>query len=302
MKPVKKVYVIPLMTVEESDKWAGRTLKPQDCKQVFTEDVDVHDKETGKCLAKFRKGVIAPNVQRIAFNNLLPAAKATDSRPTANGAAEDGRASQFRIKKDGSISKQVVAIGEKINSGVAGYFDRTPRPGFQHCRLTAFNRHHLEKFKAAYPIMKLVDNYYEALMPSYYKKQRAVADSTSKDFLIHGTAFTTLTVNKNYPTAVHKDAGDFKGGFGNLVALRKGKFDGCFFTFVRWGIGFDMQNGDLLMCDVHEWHGNTPMEKGDKNAIRLSLVMYYRENMDKCGSMAEELERVKRRKKGDKLN
>jgi hypothetical protein len=302
MKGVKKVYVKPIMSVEESDKWAGRMLKAEDCKQVFNEDVDVYDKETGRCLAKFRKGVIPANVQKVAFENLLPAAKATDSRPTANGKSEDGRASKLRVKKDGTISKQVVARGEKINSGVAGYFDRTQRPGFQHCRLTAFNRHHIDKFKAAYPIIKLVDSYYASLMPEYYKKQRGTADKTSKDFVIRGTAFTTLTVNKNYPTAVHKDAGDFKEGFGNLVALRKGKYEGCYFTFVRWGVGFDMQNGDLLMCDVHEWHGNTPMVAENKKVVRLSLVMYYRENMGKCGTMAEELERVKRRKKGDKLN
>ena len=126
-------------------------------------------------------------------------------------------------------------------------------------------------------------------------------DSTSEDFVIPGTSFTTVTVNKNYRTAVHKDSGDFKGGFGNLVALRKGYFEGGVICLVRWGIGFDLQNGDLLLMDVHQWHANTPLKLVDPKAVRLSLVMYYRENMIKCGTAKQELKKVKNRKKGDKL-
>jgi hypothetical protein len=56
------------------------------------------------------------------------------------------------------------------------------------------------------------------------------------------------------------------------------------------------------LVDVHQWHGNTPLIKEDKNATRLSLVMYYRENMIKCGTMEEEIKRAKTRKHGTKLN
>lgn len=287
------------MTVEESDQYAGAILQESDCKLLINYDADVYDAESGKCIAKFRKGVIPGNVQRVAYENLLPAATATDSRGVAGGKdEEDGLTSQYRKRKDGTLSKQSIAKNF-VNSGIAGYYDRSTR--FPNCRLTAFTRHHFDKFKNAYPIVKLVDNLYKELMPEHYKKQRKVADNTASDFVIPNTAFTTITVNKNYTTAVHKDSGDFKEGFGNLVALRSGKYIGCNFVVVRWGVGFDMQNGDLLLVDVHQWHGNTPMVKIDKDATRLSLVMYYRENMHKCGTMEQELERVKNRKKGDKL-
>jgi hypothetical protein len=71
---------------------------------------------------------------------------------------------------------------------------------------------------------------------------------------------------------------------------------------VRWGIGFDLQNGDLLLTNVHEWHGNTPMIKLEPKATRLSLVMYYRENMIHCESMEKEINRTKNRKRGERLN
>ena len=295
---MKVIKIKPLMTVEESDTMAGVLLKPEDCKQLFREDVDVYDKETGKCIAKFRRNVIPGVVQQKAFASLIKAAGVSLNRGTATGSEEGGNMSGFRKNKNGTISKTVQA--PPVESGIVGYFDRNARYPF--CRLTAFNQKHLTKFKEAYPIIKLVDKQYEALMPKEYKKQRTQADKTSQDFVIPNTAFTTVTVNKNWQTAVHKDQGDFKEGFGNLVALRKGDFDGGYFVVVRWGVGFDMQNGDLLMVNVHEWHGNTPIVKIDKKAVRLSLVMYYRENMIHCGTMEQELKRVKNRKHGTKLN
>lgn len=285
------------MSVEESDALAGKFVTDEMCKRLINYDADVYDSESGKCLAKFRKGIIPPVLQMKAYDNLLSAAKSTDSRPTAAGSG-DGKVSQFRLRKDGTASKQSIAK-EYVNSGVAGYYDRSTR--FPYCRLTAFTQHEFEKFANAYGIVKFVDEQYSKLMPEEYKLQRKMADQTSEDFVIPNTSFTTVTVNKNYQTAIHKDAGDFKKGFGNLVALRKGTYTGCYLTLTRWGAGFDLQNGDLLLMDVHQWHGNTPMKIVDKGATRLSLVMYYRENMIKCGTMEQEVKRAKKRKRGEPL-
>lgn len=292
---VRRVIVRPIMSVKESDEMAGKLLSQTDCNQLFTEDVDVYDKDSGRCIAKFRKGVIPVAVQKEAYTALLSAAKTSMNRGTSGGEV-DGKRQEFKLRANGTISKTSEAA-MPVNSGIVGYFDRNPRMPF--CRLTAFNQDNLDKFKKAYPIIKLVDNKYAELMPEEYKRQRTIADKTSKDFVIRNTAFTTVTVNKNWQTAVHKDNGDFQGGFGNLVALRKGKYIGGHFVVVRWGVGFDLQNGDLLLVDVHQWHGNTPIIKDTESVVRLSLVMYYREKMFECGTISQELERAKKRKAGD---
>ncbi len=293
----KILKIKPIMTVEESDALSASMLTQDACKLLITYDADVFDAKTGACIAKFRKGLIPDNVQQDAFEALLSAASPSQNRGISGGAGGGaGKDKDRRIKVDGTVTKTQEA--PMVNSGIVGYFDRNVR--FPNCRLTAFNKQHLDKFKKAWPIFKVVDNLYKKLMPVEYKRQKSMADKTAPEFVINDTVFTTVTVNKNWQTAVHKDVGDFKGGFGNLVALRKGFFKGGHFVVVRWGVGFDLQNGDILLVDVHQWHGNTPIV-AEKGAVRLSLVHYYREKMFECGTLKEELDRAKNRKKGQPL-
>lgn len=278
---------------DEAKKLAGNLLSENDYNTLITTDTDVYDEETGDCIAKFRKKVIPSNIAKNAYDNLKSAAK-----PSSNRAVGSGEPSKLRRKSDGTISN--TNIVKQVNSGIIGYFDRNPR--FPYCRQTAFNEKQFSKFKKAYPIIKFVDTMYAKLMPDHYALQRAEADKTSQDFVIKNTAFTTVTVNSNWQTAVHTDAGDFEKGFGNLVALRSGRYTGGYFVVPKWGVAFDLQQCDLLLVDVHQWHGNTPINKIDEDAKRVSLVMYYRKNMISCGSAEEEMNIVKRRQRGEKIN
>ena len=109
-----------------------------------------------------------------------------------------------------------------------------------------------------------------------------MAEKSSQDFIIKDTAFSTVTVNKNFRTAGHYDNGDLKEGFGNLGVISKGEYDGAITVIPRYGIGLDLKNGDLAIFDVHELHGNT--ETTTKSFYeRISIVCYYREKMIYCG-------------------
>jgi len=296
---IKKYELKPKLTDEQALKLAGAMLGEKDYNVFIDHDADVFCAETGKTIAKFRKNIIPGNIAKNAYDNLKTAAKPTNNRPFSSGELDSkGNSTHYKVKKDGTISKTNAAYNS-VNSGIIGYFDRNAR--FPYCRQTAFNEKEFSKFKKAYPIIKFVDKMYEKLMPDHYKLQRDVADQTSSDFVIPDTAFTTVTVNKNWQTAVHTDKGDFEKGFGNLVALRKGRFDGGFFVVPKWGVAFDIQNCDLLLVDVHQWHGNTPIKKVDEDATRISLVMYYRKKMIHCGTAEEEMDIAKNRVKGQKL-
>jgi hypothetical protein len=281
----KIINVNPILTDKQADKLQGTLLPESSYNLLIDYDADVYCAVTGECIAKFRKKIIPKNIANNAYLNLLKAAGVSQNRGIASGKK------RTKLRADGVISNTPKAA--PVNSGIIGYFDKNPRTPY--CRQTAFNQNDFDKFKKAYPIIKYVDSKYAELMPKHYKKQREIADQTTQDFVIKNTAFTTVTVNKNWQTAVHKDAGDFEEGFGNLVVLRKGLYKGGYFVVPKWGVAFDMQNLDLLLVDVHQWHGNTEITKIDEDATRISLVMYYRKKMIDCGTLDEELHNAKQK-------
>ena len=59
-----------------------------------------------------------------------------------------------------------------------------------------------------------------------------------------------------------------------------------------------MDSFDTIIFDPHELHGNTPLIKLSEDAVRCSVVYYFREKIQFCKSAEEELETVKNRKPG----
>ncbi len=93
---------------------------------------------------------------------------------------------------------------------------------------------------------------------------------------MYDTAFTTLYVLKNAPTAIHKDTADALGTFGCMACL--GGFEGNELVFPKYRIGVDYRPGDVILADVHEFHTNLPLLSGE----RVSCVFFVREGMNEC--------------------
>ena len=196
--------------------------------------------------------------------------------------------SKFRV--EGYVSKftgKTVnnSLGNLSQSNIIGYFDRPDRNLGKNaplCRTTAFTGQQTQKWKNVIPLIKSIDKQFKILVPDRYKAQYKRAQLTP--FVIPKTSFSTLTINYNWRTALHKDAGDLKEGFGNLVVLEEPnkKYKGGYTGFPQYGVCVNVKNGDFLAMDVHEWHCNTKIISIDKDYTRLSLVAYLREKMIRC--------------------
>jgi hypothetical protein len=289
---------------EQTGKLAGRKLDESHFDILASrEDVEVR-KPGGELLLKLCYNRISPDVCRAAYGNIREAARVTDNRGMAGGLAEDGERSTRKRRvvklKDGTqyLSNTTEAV-VPVHSGIIGYFDRYQRNPY--CRQTAYNLDNPDKFRQALPFITQVSEVFRAECPERYENQRRMIERTNPDFYIKGTVFTTITVNRNFQTAVHTDRGDLKEGFGVMTALRGGKYDGAFLVFPKFRVAADMRTGDVLLADVHEWHGNTPFKGVPGKFERISCVFYYRRKMVKCKSAVEELELAKNRKKGQPL-
>lgn len=275
------------LTDDQTAKLKGKYLNDKNYDILITEDADGYD-VNGKLLFRFRKNTMPIETLMLGVNSFKDSIEVTESRGYASGS------SHKRIRKDGSVSN--ITVGNKVESGSVGFMDSGAM--VKYCRKTAFAKNYFDKFNSGIPFVEFVDKKYKELCPAHYDKQKAISVGTNKNYIIGDTSFTTVTVNKNFRTAVHQDAGDYPDGFGNLIAYREGNWTGGYFCLPQYKVAIDLQNTDMLFVDVHQWHGNTDFINTSDDFLRISFVLYYREYMYKCKQPAEELLKMKMDKTG----
>lgn len=190
-----------------------------------------------------------------------------------------------------------------ISSAIIGSFD--PGGAYHYCRLTAWSGKEWEEYSSLFPLFGAISDAFAANVPDRWASQMSFIRQVHSDWIIPGTAFTTITVNNSYPTGVHTDKGDLDEGFSTLTVLRRGDYRGGWLTFPEYRVAVDMKHGDLLLMNAHRWHGNTFMTcnvcgnpiNGTSfhdacETERISVVSYMRTKMTDCGSAEEEAARA----------
>lgn len=194
-----------------------------------------------------------------------------------------GREERAKATEEVMTMISETSYGNPVDSGIAGWFDRYPR--IPYGRATTYTRDNFDKFKQAYPFLQSLARGFKQFLPQRFANQKAATDKIDQKFVIEGTPFTTVTVNKTFRTAAHRDAGDFTEGMSNLLTLSNdGRYSGGYLIFPEIRTAVNVRPGDLLLVNNHEViHGNTPIvcEEGSE---RISLVVYLRENMMQLGS------------------
>jgi hypothetical protein len=208
------------------------------------------------------------------------------------------------IKKEGGVSK--MKVNNQVASNPIGFYEASNNFSKLPCRLTHFTRTNFEKYHEGLSFIQEINNQFKKLVPESYKKQLERAN-TKPHLKIPKTCFSTITINRNFRTAQHKDAGDFSDGFGNLSIIKRGKYHGGYTAFPQFGVAVDVDTGDFLAMDVHQWHCNTEIietpedkEFNDKmdsdyhdnpevgtvgiyeKYTRLTFVCYLREKIANC--------------------
>ena len=303
---------------------------------ILDEDCDVYMPHSGdilsmfegeespenRLLISFRKGVVPKELTQIAWDNLQSAASLSDNRGMAAGPLDErylrstaqkgnlvplGPNRARYVLPDGTIGSTTIA--NIVRSGIMGYFDASPR--IPYCRQTGWSASHPEKTQGAVPFFEALNECFKRQAPEHWARQKAFVDEHKihPDWTLGDTVFTTVTVNKDWQTAVHLDAGDFPGGYGNLSVVEGRPYKGGYTGFPKFKVAVDVRTGDFLAMNVHEWHGNTRMTpllpppegqdswenhlnpNGDHGFDRLSLVCYARYGMRECEGKEKELQK-----------
>ena len=211
---------------------------------------------------------------------------------------------QLIIKKSGGVSK--MKVNNQVASNPIGFYESGKNFADLPCRLTHFTRTNFEKYNEGLPFIQHIDKLFQKLIPEAHNKQLMRADE-KPHLKIPKTSFSTVTINRNFRTAMHRDAGDFRDGFGNLTVIERGQYHGGYTIFPQYGVAIDLRNNDFVAMDVHQWHCNTPMYETEEDKIyneslepafkdnpevgtvgiyekytRISFVCYLREKIASC--------------------
>lgn len=308
------------LSESECDALRGKYLGDNSYETIISEDCDVYCE--GVPILKFRKQVFQGDLLTIAWDNCHKLAKASRGRGAAAGPIDkdsvywkkrdiywsDKWSAKYMVKdkKTGEMKQSKMKVNNEVASNPIGFYGKTKGLGVDlPCRLSHYTKTNLDKYHNAIPYFREIAKHYSQLMPDQYNAQMNRA--TANDYHIHGTPFSTITINRNFRTAVHKDTGDF-GGWACLSVLEENKYHGGLFVLPKFKIAVDMRHGDLLICDVHQYHGNTELyeteedkkyndenpQKSFKDNLkvgvlglnnrfsRLSFVCYLREDIIDC--------------------
>lgn len=317
-KDVKKVVVKAKLSDEEVEAKKGSYFTEKDLDKVYDEDVDVYIENNGKeeLLAKFRKNVIPKDIIQVGWEAFYETAVASRTRGAAAGPI-DVKSRYWKKRKPietkgwstryiNKGKRTATRVNNNVFSSILGYFESSPIFRKNPCRLTNYTRRFFDNYKKGIPFIQELDKCFKALTPTEYKLQLERAKKNPY-YRIDDTAFSSITINRNFRTGLHMDDGDFRGGFGNLSVIQRGHYDGGYTMFPQYKIGFDVRTGDFLAMNVHMYHCNTeitetPAQKkyneslpkihfndastgtlgSDKNYTRISFVCYLREKLLHC--------------------
>jgi hypothetical protein len=187
------------------------------------------------------------------------------------GIRKNGTASNFKMAPPAVVT----AMGG--NSDLLGFYKyKNPAPGVLDCAPTAWTIGKPNIYGDAQRFIYAVDEVYRTVLPDEHRTQMEYVRAIPPVLRIGKTAFTTLYILKNAPTAIHIDKFDYAKSFGVMATL--GDWKGNAIVWPKYRIGVDYRPGDVLLGDVHEYHCNLPRLSGE----RVSCIFFVRTGMHQC--------------------
>ena len=290
----KKLVVKKYLTDKEVSELEGTWIDESFLKHpVIEENTDVYyeDEEGEKhLLLKFRKNKISNALLRTGWISYKDLAKPSRGRGASAGPIDTN--SQYWSKrkltdtkkwstsymiKDGT-EKSRMKVNNQVASNPIGFYEESKNFCKLPCRLTHFTRTNYQKYNEGLPFIQKISDMFQELIPDAYEKQLEQADK-KPHLKIPGTPFSTITINRNFRTALHRDAGDFKEGFGNLTVIERGKYHGGYTVLPQFGVAVNVRSNDFLAMDVHQWHGNTQIyETEEDKEFNATLEPSFKDN------------------------
>lgn len=182
-------------------------------------------------------------------------------------------------------------------SSVFGALPRIPlRNDF--CRFSNKTTEEKQNFNKLFTFQKTLCDIYKKHLPELYEYDLAKAkELVDDDYRLIDTPYTTANINVNHAIKYHKDNGNIKGSFSNVLILKE-NCNGGELVLPEYRIALEQADGALcIFKGQEEIHGVMPIKPYKENFYRASIVYYTLAQLQHCYPYKEEVSRLNIKKR-----
>jgi len=182
-------------------------------------------------------------------------------------------------------------------SSVFGALPRIPlRNDF--CRFSNKTIEEKQNFDKLFTFQNTLCEIYKKYLPELYEYDLSKAkELIDDDYRLVDTPYTTANINVNHAIKYHKDAGNIKGSFSNVLILKE-HCTGGELVLPDYRIALEQSDGALcIFKGQEEIHGVMPLKPYREDFYRASIVYYTLAQLQHCYPYKEEVTRLNIKKR-----
>jgi len=143
----------------------------------------------------------------------------------------------------------------------------------------------------------LCDIYKKHLPEQFQKDLKYVRENVDGDYRLVDTPYTTVNINVNHAIKHHRDSGNIKGSFSNVLILKENCLGGEL-VMPEYGIALEQSDGALcIFRGQQEIHGVMPLTPLKEDFYRASIVWYTMAQLKHCYPYKDEVTRLNLKKR-----
>ena len=139
---------------------------------------------------------------------------------------------------------------------------------------------------------------YKEHLPELYEYDLQKARETvNDDYRLIDTPYTTANINVNHAIKYHRDSGNIKNSYSNVLILKE-YCTGGELVLPEYRIALEQSDGALcIFSGQKEIHGVMPIKPYKENFYRASIVYYTMAQLEHCYPYKEEVSRLNIKKR-----
>ena len=179
-------------------------------------------------------------------------------------------------------------------------FGALPRVALRNdfCRFSNKTSEEKQNTNKLFTFQKTLCDIYKKHLPELYEYDLQQARNTvNEDYRLIDSPYTTANINVNHAIKYHKDTGNIKDSFSNVLILKE-HCTGGELVLHDYRIALEQADGALcIFSGQKEIHGVMPIKPYKKDFYRASIVYYTLAQLEHCYPYKEEVTRLNIKKR-----